>query len=157
MQQMGNTEERQRRAVGTLVFKLQTDWLQWKAWVWTAHLSLPTNMTFFEQIVFPLCAATDFCLALKITLCRLLQDGSTGRDGWDREREDESCLQVDVLPHPASLSGSMTSQEFITIAVHTSARHCLHVKAVIVVKCLFPSGKREKRKQHKHVQRGRMN
>lgn len=71
-------------------------------------------------------------------LCGLVQNSSTGREAWDREK-----MKANVLPHPASLSGNVTSQTagiHNYSCVHTSARHCL--QAVTVVKCLFPFSKR---------------
>lgn len=135
-----------------LLFKLQTHWLQWKAWVWTTHLFLPTNMklAFYRLFSPQLQQLICFLSAHTVWVGAKQQHRKRGMRQRQRERERWKLYsgkgsRWDVLPHPASLSGNVTSQtEFITTAVHTSARHCLHIKAVIVVKYLFPSSKRNK-------------
>lgn len=100
----------------------------------------------------PWVAATDLFSSSSHCVGWCKTDSSTYRKRGMRQREDESYTQGrgnrgDVLPHPALLSDSVWPprlEEFITIAVHTSARHCLHIKVVIVVNCLFPSGKKNK-------------
>lgn len=82
---IGNTEERQSRALGNACVKI-AGWL-----IAVESLSvkctsfLPTNMKLpFYRLFSSGCS--NWFVFLKLTLCGLVQTCSTGREGWDREK-----------------------------------------------------------------------
>lgn len=131
------TDGRPSGAVGRLVLKLHTYPLQWKAWSF-----LPTNTILSTDFV----AWILHCVGWRKTAAQEEKD--------ETEIEDESCIQVEaaeetfshILPHFLAM-WPPRPKEFITIALRMCAWQCLHVKTVIVAKCLFPSGKKRKRKK----------
>lgn len=149
---MGNTKEKTEESSGSARLKTADQLIAVESMSvkCTFFCTTNTKLPFFYRLFLPpVVAATDLFSWNSRCVGRYETAAQEERD--EKEWEDESCSQVEaaeetfchILPRSLAM-WPPRPEEFRAMAVHMSARHCLHVKAVIVVKYSFPSGKRER-------------